>query len=97
MLNLLKSIIRITKAVFFSIILICFVTFMVNNRDVVTLQLFPLGFELETKVFVLIIISFLLGLSFGAISCSTKLMGRAFSRIKEKAKKKPFAKIKEEK
>lgn len=57
---------------------------MVNNREIVTLQLYPLPFELETRLFLLVIFFFLLGLVFGLIFCSQNILGRAIESLKDK-------------
>ncbi|MBP7710534.1 MAG: DUF1049 domain-containing protein [Rickettsiales bacterium] len=86
MLNFLKSTIRTIKTILLSLILICLVIFMVNNRQIITLQLFPLPIEIDTRVFMLIFFFFLLGMFFGMLACSKSLLTRIFTGFKDKQK-----------
>jgi len=74
MMNLIKSSFRITKAVILSVILICLIIFMVNNRDIITINFFPLPFGVETRVFFLMLICFLLGMICGLILFSQSMI-----------------------
>ncbi len=86
MLNIFKSFIRLIKTVLVSLVLVCLVIFMVNNREIVTLQLFPLPIEIETRVFMLMLFFFLLGMFFGMIVCSKSLLSKIFASFKDKQK-----------
>lgn len=86
MLKFFQSASRVIKSSFYCIILIILVTFMINNRGIVTVNLFPLPFELETKTFLLIISSFLLGLIFGILSCSQNIIKHFFISIRDRSK-----------
>lgn len=82
--SFLKSILNIIKSTIFYIILICVIIFMINNRDVIILHLYPLPFEIETRTFVLIIFFFLLGFIFGMISFSQNLFINFVNKLKDK-------------
>jgi uncharacterized membrane protein YciS (DUF1049 family) len=92
MLNFIKSIIQNIKTVLLSLVLICLVIFMVNNRQIVTLQLFPLPIEIDTRVFVLMFFFFLLGMFFGMLACTKSLLTRIFSNFRDKQKIKKLEK-----
>jgi len=80
--NLIKSIIRIIKATFLSAILLCMVLFMVGNRQNITIHLNPLFIDIETRVFLVIILFFILGMIFGVVLCSKSLIGSFFEKVK---------------
>jgi uncharacterized integral membrane protein len=84
--NFLKSILRIIRTVILSLLLVCIVIFMVNNREAVTIHLYPLPFDVETRIFVVMIIVFLLGLLFGILSCSQSLIKRIFANLNDRRK-----------
>ncbi len=84
--NFIKSIFRIICTVVFSLILICLVIFMVNNRDALTIHLAPLPFDIETRVFIVIIIAFLSGMIFGFIALSQNLISQMIKRARDKKK-----------
>lgn len=84
--NFIKSIFRIIRTVILSLLLVCIVIFMVNNRDVVTIHLHPLPFDVETRIFVVMIVVFLLGLLFGILACSQSLIKRIFANLNDRRK-----------
>lgn len=86
MINLLKSTIRTIKTLILAIILICLIIFMVNNRDAVTIHLYPLPFEVDTKIFMIMLAFFLLGILFGMLACSKSLLNSMFTGFKDKQK-----------
>lgn len=90
--NLIKSILRIIRSLILAIFLICLVIFMVNNRDVVTIHLYPLPFEIETRIFLVMISVFVLGMIFGLLACSQNLIKRAIERFKDRNKIKKLEK-----
>lgn len=92
MINLIKSAIRIIKSVASALILICLVIFMVNNRDVTTISLFPLPLEIDTKIFIIMILFFLFGMIFGILLCSQNLLIRIISNAKDRRKLKKLQK-----
>jgi uncharacterized integral membrane protein len=90
--NLLKSILRITHTIITTALLLCLVIFMVNNRGSATIQLYPLPFEIETRIFVVMIGFFLLGMIFGILVCSQSMLKRAFEHFKARRKIKKLEK-----
>jgi uncharacterized integral membrane protein len=90
--NFIKSIFRIIKTVILSLILICLVIFMVDNRDNLTIHLYPLPFEIETKAFLVMIVFFILGMIFGCLLFSKKLLSHTFEGWKDKYKIKKLEK-----
>ncbi len=88
----LKSFVRIIKKIIALSALICFVTFIVNNRQEITIQLFPLPFEIQTRLFFVIITCFLLGLLFGAIIFSKTIFGHIITNFRNTRKIKSLEK-----
>jgi uncharacterized integral membrane protein len=80
--NFIKSIFRIFRSIVFILALVSIVIFMVNNRDMITIHLHPLPFEIETRTFLIIIISFVLGIVFGLLTYSQNLIKSAFTSFK---------------
>ena len=68
--NFLKSIIRIIKATILSIFLVGLIVFMTSNRDHISVHLYPIPFDIETRVFVVMISFFIFGIIFGMIFAS---------------------------
>lgn len=90
--NFIKSIFRIIKTTILTIFLICLVIFMVNNRDVINIHLHPLPFEIQTRMFMVMIIFFLFGLSFGLLACSQNILHRMVSSFQDRRKIKQLEK-----
>jgi uncharacterized membrane protein YciS (DUF1049 family) len=65
---------------------------MVNNRDIITIHLYPLPFNIETRMFVVMIGVFLLGLLFGILACSQSLIKRYISSFSDRNKIKKLEK-----
>ncbi len=84
MLNILKSIFKILKSIILSLILVCLVVFMVNNRETASVHLYPLPFEIETKVFLVMLTFFVLGMVFGILSCSQTLIGKMIENFNDR-------------
>ena len=80
--NLLKSSFHTTKTVIIAIILICIIDFMVSNRGPATIGFFPLPFTIETRLFVVMIACFLLGLGCGLLLLSRNILKNAISNWK---------------
>lgn len=83
MMNYLRSILRIIKTTIITAILILLVAFMINNRQVVELKFYPLNFVLETRLFILVTISILVGLFIGFLLFGFKLLFCKFSKQKQ--------------
>jgi uncharacterized membrane protein YciS (DUF1049 family) len=68
--NFLRAIYRIISKVIFIILLAIFITFCINNTQDVLILFDPLTFEISIKLFLLIIITFLIGAIIGfLLSC----------------------------
>jgi uncharacterized integral membrane protein len=72
MLNFLKSIFRIARSLFVALILTLLIVFMVNNRELVNLNFYPLPTHIEMRVFLLAMICFVAGIVFGFLIFSSK-------------------------
>jgi hypothetical protein len=65
---------------------------MVNNRETLTIHLFPLPFEIETKIFMVMISFFLFGMFFGMLACSKSIFTRSVKSFQDKRKIKKLEK-----
>ncbi len=92
MLNFIRSIFRITRTVILSLLLICLVIFMVNNRDAITIHTHPLPFDIETRVFVLMIFFFLFGMLFGFLAFSQNMIRKSITNFQDRRKIKKLEK-----
>ena len=92
MLNFLKSTIRLIRAVVLYLILICLVTFMVNNRDEILVHFYPLPFEIETRVFLIMLIFFTCGMIFGILACWPNMVSGLFKSFQDRRKIKKLEK-----
>ena len=72
--NLLKSICRIAKSVILVLLMTIIVAFCLNNNQTVTISLKPIPFEIEAKLFLLIMIVFVVGFSLGIIISGVSLI-----------------------
>jgi len=80
----LKNILKSIKGVVVSLILILVIVFMINNREIVEVTFDPLPFEkIQTRVFFLILISYLLGLITAIIIYSSNMIKSALRNIKQ--------------
>lgn len=80
----LKNILKSIKGVIVSLILILVIVFMINNREIVEVTFDPLPFEkIQTRVFFLILISYLLGLITAIIIYSSNMIKSALRNIKQ--------------
>lgn len=82
--SFIKSILHIIKSTILAILLICVVIFIINNRQMVTMSLFPLPFEIEIRFFLLLAVTFFLGMLFGLIFCSESLLKKTFCNFKNR-------------
>jgi uncharacterized integral membrane protein len=78
MLNFLKSIFRIARSLLIALILTLLIVFMVNNRDLINLNFYPLPTHIEMRVFLLAIICFVTGTVFGFLIFSSKSLFKSF-------------------
>lgn len=80
----LKNILKSIKGVIVSLILILVIVFMINNREIVEVTFEPLPFEkIQTRIFFLILISYLLGLITAIIIYSSNIIKSALRNIKQ--------------
>ena len=80
----LKNILKSIKGVVVSLILILVIVFMINNREIVEVTFDPLPFEkIQTRIFFLILISYLLGLITAIIIYSSNMIKSALRNIKQ--------------
>lgn len=84
--SFIKSILKISRSIILGSALICMVVFMVDNREAVVINMQPLPFEIQTRVFVLIIFCFVVGLIFGLILCSPAIIRNFFGKISSRRK-----------
>jgi uncharacterized membrane protein YciS (DUF1049 family) len=82
----LKSFARIVKKIIAWSALIFFITFLINNRQAVIIQFFPLPFEIQTRLFLVIIFSFSFGLLFGAIVFSKNIFNHILTNFRNRRK-----------
>jgi hypothetical protein len=68
------------------------VIFMVDNRDIITIKMQPLPFEIETRVFMIMISCFVLGLICGIAACSPTIVQNFFRKISDREKIKKLEK-----
>ncbi len=88
-----QSFFRIARSIFLTVALICVVIFMVYNRDLVTISLRPLPIEIETRIFVVMIFSFILGALFALLLCSKNFISSAFKHFSDQRKIKKLQKL----
>ncbi len=80
----LKNILKSIKGIIVSLILILVIVFMINNREIVEVNFDPLPFEkIQTRIFFLILISYLLGLITAIIIYSSNMIKSALRNIKQ--------------
>ena len=80
----LKNILKSIKGIIVSLILILVIVFMINNREIVEVTFDPLPFEkIQTRIFFLILISYLLGLITAIIIYSSNMIKSALRNIKQ--------------
>ncbi|MCE3255669.1 MAG: hypothetical protein K0R25_1163 [Rickettsiaceae bacterium] len=77
--NFLRKIFGIISKIIFVLIVAIIMIFCVNNVQTIKISLEPLPFEIETRLFLLVLICFFGGVFLGFLSCS-------FSLTKEKCK-----------
>lgn len=90
--QIIKSIIGIIKSLAISLFLVFLVTFMVNNREVVKLSLKPMPFNIETRMFVILVIFFILGIFFGFAILSKNLLSKSLMNFNNNLKLKKLEK-----
>lgn len=86
MLNLIKSLFRYTKTFIVTLLLILLVIFLVNNRDLITIHTSPLPFEIETRIFFVMLFFFLFGMLFGFFAFSKNMLQKSWTNLKNRLK-----------
>jgi len=84
--NFIKSLFHFIRILILTTLLILLVIFMVNNRTPLVVSLSPLPFTIETKMFMVMISFFVLGLFFGILLCSKNIVKRIFENFKARRK-----------
>jgi uncharacterized integral membrane protein len=82
---MVKNIFKFIKWIFIILLLIFFVAFCISNNEIVTVSLFPLPFEADIRLFLLIIFSIFIGIFITACLNSFKAFKGVFKYIKEKS------------
>lgn len=75
---------KFTKAIILAIILIFLIVFMVNNREIITINFYPLPFIIETRLFFMMIICFLVGIIFGLLIFSQNILKNSYFEFKNR-------------
>ena len=92
MIDIIKSIFKIAKLIIFVIFLAAIITLCVNNSSTISISLQPLPYQLETRLFLLIIILFFSGFIFGLLTGSFRLIGSKMQNIASQRKLKKLEK-----
>jgi hypothetical protein len=82
----IKNIFHIIKSIILLAFLACLVVFMVNNREAVVLHLAPMPFNIETRMFVVLLAIFLIGMLFGLLILSYARVGNSIRNFKNRLK-----------
>jgi uncharacterized membrane protein YciS (DUF1049 family) len=70
---MIRAILNIANKIIFIAILAIVVVFCLNNHQPITLSLDPLPFEVETKIFIALLLTFFAGFFIGLFSCCIKI------------------------
>ena len=81
----LKNLFNSIKSILVSLILDFVVIFMINNREIITINFNPLPFDsIETRLFVLMLFFYILGLITAILIYSNSLIKSTIRNIKQK-------------
>lgn len=81
----LKNLFNSIKSILVSLILVFVVIFMINNREIITINFNPLPFDsIETRLFVLMLFFYILGLITAILIYSNSLIKSTIRNIKQK-------------
>jgi len=81
----IKNILKSIKEIFVTILLILVIIFMINNREIIEVNFFPLPFEkIETRIYFLMLIFYALGLFTAVLIYSNKLLKSTLRNLKQK-------------
>ncbi len=92
MINFFRSLYKFLKSLILFLALMMLVIFMVDNRQIITITTNPFPFEIETRVFVLMISCFGLGFFVGILVCSPVFAKGLIRKIVDKNKIKKLEK-----
>ncbi len=82
MIKIILKIISFLKKIILFLFLALLTIFMVNNRQAVIINSWPFPFEIETKLFIIMILFCTVGLLFGFLFFSKNLLKLIFSKSK---------------
>lgn len=83
--KLLKNLFNSIKSILVSLILVFVIVFMINNREIITINFNPLPFDgIETRLFVLMLFFYILGLITAILIYSNSLVKSAIRNLKQK-------------
>ncbi|MFM7702475.1 MAG: lipopolysaccharide assembly protein LapA domain-containing protein [Alphaproteobacteria bacterium] len=81
----LKNLFNSIKSILVSLILVFVIVFMINNREIITINFNPLPFDsIETRLFVLMLFFYILGLITAILIYSNSLIKSAIRNLKQK-------------
>ncbi len=81
----LKNLFNSIKSILVSLILVFVVIFMINNREIITINFNPLPFDsIETRLFVLMLFFYILGLITAILIYSNSLIKSTIRNLKQK-------------
>lgn len=81
----LKNLFNSIKSILVSLILVFVIVFMINNREIITINFNPLPFDsIETRLFVLMLFFYILGLITAILIYSNSLIKSTIRNLKHK-------------
>jgi len=81
----LKNLFNSIKSILVSLILVFVIVFMINNREIITINFNPLPFDsIETRLFVLMLFFYILGLVTAILIYSNSLIKSTIRNLKQK-------------
>jgi uncharacterized membrane protein YciS (DUF1049 family) len=81
----IKNILKSIKGILTSLLLILIVIFMINNREIIEVEFYPLPIDkIQTRTFFLMLIFYLLGLLTAILIYSNRLIKSAIRNFKQK-------------
>jgi hypothetical protein len=57
---------------------------MIDNREIITINTYPLPFKIELRAFLVMILFFVLGMLFGFLVFSQKMISKSISNFKDR-------------
>jgi len=81
--KIISKVFHLIKSLILLAFLTCLVIFMVNNREVVTLHLAPLPFDIDTRMFMVLLSMFLIGMVFGLLILSYSIVGNSIRNFRK--------------